>query len=419
MTDPARILMYTQDSFGLGHLRRATNLANALVARRADLSVLMVVDSPLAPFFDLAANIDFVKLPTVVKVAAGVFRTGRMSIGYENVRRMRANLLREIVLRFAPDVLLVDHMPGGANRELVPSLEAIRRRGLPTRRVLGLRDIIDRPAVTREVWEREGVYRELERNYDLVLIYGTPEVFATAEEYRIAEVMGGRVRYCGYVCSMEPVDDPRQVREKLGLAEEPIVVVMAGGGADAARLMHTYLEARKLLGEAHPFSTLMVTGPFMPEVERKAVRDRARELGVRVRTTVGDSLSQINAADVVVSMAGYNTLSEILRFGKRAIVVPRPGPSAEQTLRARLLSERGLIDLLEPAELDPRRLAERIEQALLGTRESRPRLPLDLDGVARASEALLAELPPDRRTLEARVAAERAAREARAQSRPA
>jgi hypothetical protein len=45
--------MYTQDSFGLGHLRRATNLANSLVRACADLSVLLVVDSPVAPFFDL------------------------------------------------------------------------------------------------------------------------------------------------------------------------------------------------------------------------------------------------------------------------------------------------------------------------------------------------------------------------------
>src|SRR5262245_58738381 len=115
----ARILMYTQDSFGLGHLRRATNIANALVAQHADLSVLMIVDSPVAPFFDLAPNIDYVKLPTVVKIGAGVFRTGCMGVAYEDVHSMRSNLIREIIESFVPDVALVDHMPGGANRELV------------------------------------------------------------------------------------------------------------------------------------------------------------------------------------------------------------------------------------------------------------------------------------------------------------
>ena len=110
-----------------GHLRRTTNLANSLVERREDLSVLLIVDSPVAPFFELEPRIDFVKLPTVVKVDAGVFRTGRLQTEYEPIRKMRASLIREITRRFAPHVLLVDHMPGGANRELLPTLGMIRR----------------------------------------------------------------------------------------------------------------------------------------------------------------------------------------------------------------------------------------------------------------------------------------------------
>lgn len=388
----ARILMYTQDSFGLGHLRRATNIANALVTRRPELSVLMVVDSPVAPFFDLAPNIDFVKLPTVVKIGAGVFRTGCMGVAYADVHTMRANLLKEIVQRFVPDVALVDHMPGGANRELVPALRMIRRRGLPTRMVLGLRDIIDLPEVTRAVWRREGVYRAMERDYQRVLVYGSPEVFPTASEYRIDAVMGTRVQYCGYVCNMDAVEEPSRIREKLGLTDEPVVVVMAGGGADAFELMKTYLESARMLGERRRFATLMVTGPFMPEQERKALRDRARELGVQVKTSVGDSLSQINAADVVVSMCGYNTMSEILRFAKRAIVVPRRGPSAEQTMRARLFERSGWVDVVEPDAFGPYSLAAALDAALSGP-GAHARAPLALDGVARATDALLAELP--------------------------
>src|SRR5262245_55422301 len=157
----ARILMYTQDSFGLGHLRRVTNLANELVERREDLSILMIVDSPVAPYFGLKQRIDFLKLPTIVKVDAGVFRPGSLRADYEQVRRLRAKVLREATVEFAPHVMLVDHMPGGANRELVPALRALRRRASPTRLWLGLRDIVDDPGVTRALWEREGVYEIL------------------------------------------------------------------------------------------------------------------------------------------------------------------------------------------------------------------------------------------------------------------
>jgi predicted glycosyltransferase len=388
-----RILMYTQDSLGLGHLRRATNLANELVTRRPDLSVLLVVDSPVAPFFALRPHIDFVKLPTVVKVDAGVFSPGRLHTGYERVKALRSSLLREALLHFAPHVLLVDHMPGGANRELLPALENARREGLSTRVVLGLRDIIDDPAVTRAVWQREGVYDILRREYHRVLVYGTPDVFDTAENYRLEGALDGRVDYCGYVCNMDAVPTRERVRAAMRLSAEPLVVVMGGGGADAARLMETYLAAAPIAARARSFTSLLVTGPFLPQAQLKALQARARAHRIRLRTSVGDALEQIHAADVVVSMAGYNTLSEILRFGKRAIVVPRPGPSAEQSMRARLFAARGLFDVLELAHLEPRSLAEALARALDPEHVSPPRAVPALDGLARASAALLDELP--------------------------
>lgn len=391
MTSAPRILMYTQDSLGLGHLRRATNLANELVRKRPDLSVLLVVDSPVAPFFELAPHVDFLKLPTVVKVDAGVFSAGRLQTDYEHIRNLRANLLREALVHFAPHVLLVDHMPGGANRELLPALEHARRAGNSTHVVLGLRDIIDDPAVTRAVWQREGVYETLRREYHRVLVYGAPDVFATAAEYDLDGPMGSRVDYCGYVCNMGAVQSPERVRARLRLTGEPMVVVMGGGGADAARLLGTYLEAVPLV--ARRFASVLVTGPFLPAGERRALHTHARALGVRVRTTVGDALSQIHAADVVVSMAGYNTLSEILRFGKRAIVVPRTGPSAEQGMRARLFAARGLFEVLELGRLEPHALAAALARALDPEHVPPPRAVPALDGLERASAALLAELP--------------------------
>ena len=365
MSKPTRVLMYSQDSYGLGHLRRVTTLANSLVAERPDLSVLLVVDSPVAPFFDLQDHIDFVKLPTVVKVAAGVFRPGRLLLSYGLVKAMRSTVIREVLTGFQPDLVLVDHMPGGANRDLVPALRLVRSLNHPTRVVLGVRDIIDNPSVTCDVWRREGFYDTLKRYYDSVLIYGSPEIFPTASAYRIDSALPSGVRYCGYVCNMDPVKGADVIRAKLDIVgDDPIIVVMAGGGADAFRLMQTYLDALPLVNGNVRANTVMVTGPFMAEEQRKALRDLARERGVQVRTSVGDSLSHLNAADLVVSMAGYNTMSEILRFKKRAIIVPRNGPSAEQRMRATIFQERGLVAMIDPLELTPARLAASIVQQM-------------------------------------------------------
>jgi predicted glycosyltransferase len=385
---PARILMYSQDSYGLGHLRRATNFANALVTERPDLSVLLVVDSPVAPFFDLNEHIDFIKLPTVVKVDAGVFRPGRLLTTYSLIKAMRSTVNREVLARFRPDVILVDHMPGGANRELVPALRLLRSLDRSTRIVLGVRDIIDDPAVTCAVWQREGFYDTLRRFYDAVLIYGSPDVFPTAQRYQIENALPGQVRYCGYVCNLDPVKDPDQVRAKLDIGSEPIIVVMAGGGADAFRLMQTYLEALPLVNGSLQATTIMVTGPFMPEEQRKWIRDHARARGVQVRTSTSDSLSQLNAAELVVSMAGYNTVSEILRFRKRAILVPRLGPSAEQRMRASLFSQRGLVTTIDPRELSPRRMAAAIVETLNKPAPAAANVP-EMRGVNTVTQTML------------------------------
>jgi predicted glycosyltransferase len=388
VTKPARILMYSQDSYGLGHLRRVTNFANALVAARPDLSVLLVVDSPVAPFFDLQERIDFLKLPTVVKVGAGVFRAGRLLTDYGLVKTMRSTVNREVLARFRPDLVLVDHMPGGANGELVPALRMLRALDYPTRIVLGVRDIIDDPAVTCAMWQREGFYDTLRRFYDDVLIYGSSDVFPTAQRYQIENALPGRVRYCGYVCNLDPVKEPDHVRAKLDIGSEPIIVVTAGGGADAFHLMKTYLEALPLVNGELQATTIMVTGPFMPEEQRKWIRDQARERGVQVRTSVSDSLSHLNAAELVVSMAGYNTASEILRLRKRAILVPRLGPSAEQRMRAAIFSQRGLVTAIDPRELSAPRLAAAIVDTLNKPAPAAVQMPA-MHGVDTVTRALL------------------------------
>jgi predicted glycosyltransferase len=392
MDEPARIMMYSQDSYGLGHLRRVTNLANELVRRRPDLSVLLAVDSLVAPFFSLQPRVDFVKLPSVVKIEAGVFRPAQLLTKYDTVWSMRSRLLCEAVRGFCPQVLLVDHMPGGANGELNATLEMIRRDGATTKLVLGLRDIIDDPAVTCPLWQDEHVYDMLE-HYDSILVYGSSDVFPTAERYCLPPSVSHRVLYCGYVCNMDAVKSPASVRARVGLNgdpfSEPLVVVTAGGGSDAYRLMKAFLDARQHLGAGASFASLMITGPFMVQAQHKALRDQARELGVQIHRSIGDTLSRVNAANLVVSMAGYNTLSEILRFGKRAIVIPRAGPSAEQMIRARLLAERGLVRMLPPHELTPQRLAQALVEELCEDWPRQPRQGLSLQGVLTAADALL------------------------------
>jgi predicted glycosyltransferase len=392
-----RIMMYSQDGFGLGHMRRTTSIAHQLLRTRADASVLTLADSPLGQFFDRVPNQDYIKLPSVVKAGPGDWRAVNLNVAFDEVHALRQQLIRSAVLGFRPHVLLVDHMPHGAMGELLPTLEALRETGADTKIVLGLRDILDSPEVVRRRWQIEGAYEAIEQFYDMVLVYGSREVFDMAEQYGFSPAVSERLRYCGYVCTPLQPRYPARARGKYiaaGDNETKLIVVQAGGGADAYPMMKTFLEALPAIAARRRVEVAVITGPFMPQPLRRDLQSRARGLPASVSMTVSDTISYTEAADLVVGMAGYNTTMEVLRSGKPAVLIPRAGPSAEQRTRTQLFAANGWVRMVDPDELS----AELVAEAVLANLDWRPtdhaHRP-DLNGLEIAANELLGLMPAD------------------------
>jgi predicted glycosyltransferase len=99
-------------------------------------------------------------------------------------------------------------------------------------------------------------------------------------------------------------------------------------------------------------------------------------------------MAHMRAADLVVAMAGYNTTAEILSTRTRALLVPRPGPSAEQRMRASRFAARGWVRWLPPERLSEQALAGAILAALDAPPRT-TRLGPDLGGRRRAALHLL------------------------------
>lgn len=410
---PMRIATYSQDGLGLGHMRRTHLIASQFLGLCPDASVLTLSDSQLGQFFTPAPNHDYLKLPSIVKDGPGQWRAANLTLPFSEVSALRRELIERTVLSFRPQILLVDHMPHGAMGELLPTLAALRASGAETKIVLGLRDILDAPEVVQSRWKIEGAYDAVEQYYDRVLIYGMREVFDLAEQYRFSPRLADRLHYCGYVCESEKQGAAelstgsravRSAKHNAGAALRrrlltganacaKLVVAMAGGGADAYPMMRTLVDALPAIQRRQHSFLVLITGPFMPLEMREDLKARAQGLPVRIITSVDDTNSYLQAADLVVAMAGYNTSVEILQSGKRAIFVPRRGPSAEQRTRAQLFAARGWVDMLDPDELSADTLAPLVVQNLsLGSTSITPYKP-DLQGVHVAAEQLLDLLP--------------------------
>jgi predicted glycosyltransferase len=194
----------------------------------------------------------------------------------------------------------------------------------------------------------------------------------------------GKITYCGYVCTEEPYKSRQQMREELQIQREKLVVITVGGGRDGYPILQACLEAIQFLGKDPACEIIVIAGPLMDPEQKACLQRQAEGLTVRILSHVFENLSYMNAADLVITMAGYNSLCELLRLKKKALVVPRAGPSAEQTMRAKQFAERGLIDVIYPQDLSPKFLAERIRADL--ERDDYPVCDqaLEMDGAARA-----------------------------------
>ena len=348
------VVMYTGDNMGLGHLRRCTRIASRLVRELPGTEVLLLSGLPLGCPFEMPSGVDVVKLPSARKITTGVYEPRTLSMSQRRLIRLRTDLIRSVLDAVRPDLLLVDHLPVGVSGELLPLLPTLDS---STRVVLGLRDIVDAPEVTRRVWREQGVFEALDAHFDEVMIYGCRDLFDAARHYHLDREVRTRVHYCGYVCSDEVGEGVPSNGRKRSRRTPRRVVVTAGGGEDGYPMMRSCLEALRLAAKDIELDPVFVTGPFMPRESRELLEESAPG---SVLWRVDALPDLLETADVVLTMAGYNTLVETIRLGKRPVVIPRSGPSAEQRMRTRVFADRNLVHEVDPTPLTPSSMAELI-----------------------------------------------------------
>jgi predicted glycosyltransferase len=320
---------------------------------------------------------------------------------------MRSSIIAAAAVDFDPDILLIDKKPLGVMRELQPTLEILARRARPPRTYLILRDILDAPGKTREVWERNGYHAQIERYYDEILVVGERAVFDLAEEYEFPPASASRLRYAGYLRRSAGRTRPAEMRKRIGVGEEPLVLVQTGGGADGAATIDAYLDGLEIFGEAPPLRSWIICGPELNAVDRVRLRNRMAQLPHVIHQDFADDMNAcMNAADAVVSMGGYNSVCEILSLGKPALIVPRVLPVEEQWVRADRLARRGMVDCLHPDDLDGPAMHQRLQDLLVfGKAQLMARQPLSLDGLEVLTRRVLRGAAPARQPCGAVLAA--------------
>ncbi|MBI5709812.1 MAG: glycosyltransferase [Candidatus Eisenbacteria bacterium] len=374
-----RLLAYSHDTVGLGHLRRTLGICDDLVRSIPSVTALVVTGSPMAEGFRLPDRVDYVKLPSVRKLDNSVYASRSLDLDFERLSSLRSAVIRDTTRSFDPDLLLVDKTPAGLKGELLTTLEDLEARGARTRRVLGLRDVLDDPDGLRREWSREGLWEVIEEHYDAVWIYGDPEVFDTVREYAFPSAVAARSVYVGYLPRYNGLLPRGAVERELQLDGRRLIVVTAGGGEDGYPVFDHYLRELERVGGPAGALHCLVAGPGMPEEQRASLRTRAVRPDVFFTDFSSHMTSLFAAADVVVTMGGYNSVMEILSLRRRAVVVPRVVPRTEQLIRAERLAARGLVRLVHPDALPGGELLAVVAEELARAAAPLP-APLAFDG---------------------------------------
>jgi predicted glycosyltransferase len=351
-----RVVFYIQHLLGIGHLKRAATLVRAMVEAHFDVTV--VSGGMPVPGLDTGAA-RFVQLPPTR--ATDVYFKVLVDADDEPIdeawKTQRRKLLCATLEQYQPEIVITELFPFGRRQlrfELLPFLEAAKRMPKPPLIVTSVRDILvqsPKPERTTQMlqWVRD--------YYDAVLVHGDPALIPFEQTFPHAAEITDLVHYTGYVVDRS--------RGRGASPERDAVLVSAGGGAVSEPLLNAALEARAN-GALRDQTWRFLIGHSLHESAFQAFSARGASLpGVVVERARPDFVALLQGAVLSISQGGYNTVMEVLDAGARAVVVPYAGGlETEQTLRAQLLAQRGVLTVVEEAALSAETLANAVDEAM-------------------------------------------------------
>ncbi|MBY5409724.1 glycosyl transferase [Rhizobium leguminosarum] len=369
MTAP-RIFFYVQHLLGIGHIARASRIANALAKDGFDVTV--VTGGLPVPGFP-GEGVKTVALPAVVASNAGFSgladADGRPA--GEDFLHARCQLLLDAFHAARPDVVITEAFPFGRRQmrfELLPLLEAIERTEPRPKLLSSVRDILQE---NRKAGRDAETVTLVKDHFDAVLVHGDPGFVRLEDTFPLTSEIADRLLYTGLVVP-PPAPEPTETFD---------IIASAGGGAVGAELIGAAKEAAALLPD--DLRWLLVAGPNLPEADFAALSEDAAPNVTLVRFRK-DFPSLLRGAKVSISQAGYNTVGDLLRTECRAILVPFvAGGETEQTVRAERLQALGLADILPENGLTSGHVKEAVEKALAA--QPRGSVLLDLDGAEKTA----------------------------------
>jgi predicted glycosyltransferase len=369
----------------MGHLVRSLEFARALTGHDVTL-----VAGGQEVALDLPDHVDFLRLPALyMDEMFTTLISGDPAKTVAQIKQERQALLYGLFEQKQPDVFLVELYPFGRSIfafELEPLLADIRRGKFgAVKTVCSLRDILVEKKDPAAYEQR--VLHKLNRDFDALLIHADEKVLKLNETFSRVDRIDIPVVYTGFIAQQADPADGKLLRQDLNLAAgQKLIVASAGGGRSGYKLLAALLDACEILGDRLNFRLEVFTGPFMEDEDFEKLAARAGA-GIRIRRYTRRFLDYLNAADLSVSLAGYNTCMNLLVSRVSALVYPY-ARQREQPLRVDKIKNLIPMKILNEDDLRPGLLSQHMLH-MLQHKQTLKTPSIDMNGAANAARILV------------------------------
>lgn len=357
-----KILFYCQYLAGMGHLVRSTEIISSLIK---DFEVCLIDGGQLIPGFKFPPEARVIHLPAVWEDGDRL-KPVDSSLTIEEVKESRRQKILDVLEKFQPDCIVTECFPFSKHKlkfELKPMLKRAKEKDITI--VCSLRDLIMTQPMSEsaKIRRQEKICRLIDRFYDLVLFHGDANLLRLEDSFPAVNKLDCDLFYTGYVAPV--VEElPATPEDIISLnRSEPSIVVSVGGGRHGYPLLEAILSANLILKRSLPHKIHCFAGPFMAKAEFERLQTIAAEQdNVVIRRFTPRLTQYMQQADLSVSLGGYNTIMNILQTKVCSLVLPslNEHQADEQSIRAQKLAHLGIIGLLQPQDLEPAILAEKI-----------------------------------------------------------